>query len=400
MLSFDINTESVEESNLFLRKLWCELNKIGKNSWLLQPFNQKQRITIGRNNVGKIAFDYKKKGCIKKLYIDPVHEEDTEKIRVAVQNALSGKFKIYSVRIKLIPEYKHFFIAPVSKQNISFSLESDCNFLTLNLLAYASLDIEKSLEFKLWTLQALLYEYTLQYFTINAIEVCASEFYCEDTKPIDYDYSWLDRSDYPSDKNKNIIVPEECLVLISNLFADQIKGSDELLYNSARVLLTAHQLETGMDHLRIPGIIDITNSTAISSIEPLAYFMNRQEGQCDKCGNKIFSVVAKIRELLTKYFNESFARYYCKTYYSDRSKLFHQGCMQSNYIKCDTSCPLLDPQNPTKILMPSGPVDPTLFDCASYVFRNIIHEYYDGTLIIKDKDGQEIKLDKMENLDR
>ena len=66
MLSFDINTESVEESNLFLRKLWCELNKIGKNSWLLQPFNQKQRITIGRNNVGKIAFDYKKKGCIKK----------------------------------------------------------------------------------------------------------------------------------------------------------------------------------------------------------------------------------------------------------------------------------------------------------------------------------------------
>ncbi len=106
------------------------------------------------------------------------------------------------------------------------------------------------------------------------------------------------------------------------------------------------------------------------------------------------------RLLLTKYFNESFARYYCKTYYSDRSKLFRQGCMQSNYIKCDTSCPLLDPQNPTKTLMPSGSVDPTLFDYASYVFRNIIHEYYDGTLIIKDKDGQEIELDKMENLAR
>lgn len=401
MLSFDINMESIEESNLFLRKLWCELNEIHENSWLLQPLKQGRHISIGYNNVGKISFDYKIKGCIKNLYIDPSHKEDTERICIAVQNALSGKFKTYSVQIKLIPEYKHAFIAPISKQNISFSLESDCNFLTLNFLAYSSLDIKKSLEFKLWTLQALLYEYTLQYFTIkNSVKVCESEFYCEETKPIDYDYKWLDRSDYPSDENGNVIVPEECLVLISNLFADQIKGLDNLLYNSARVLLTAHQLETGMDHLRVPGIIDVTNSTTISAIEPLAYFMNRQEGQCDKCGNKIFSVVAKIRELLTKYFDGHFAQYYCNTYYSGRSKLFHEGYMKSNYIKCDTSYPLLDPQNPTKILMPSVPVDPTLFDYASYVFRNIVHEYYDGTLIIKGKDGQEIKLEKLENLAR
>lgn len=397
MLSFDINAESVEKSNLFLRKLWCELNEINKNGWLLQPSKQEQRITIGINNIGKISFDYRKKGCIKKLYIDPTHEEDTEKIRMAVQNALSGTFKTYSIRIKLIPESKNIFIAPVSKQNISFSLESGCNFLTLNFLAYTSQDLKQSLGFKLWTLQALLYEYTLQNFTIDGIKFCTSEFYCEDTKPVDYDYSWIDCSDCPADKNKNIILPEECLVLISNLFADQIKGPDGLLYNSARVLLTAYQLKTGMEHLRIPGIIDITNSTAISSIEPLAYFMNRQEGQCDKCGNKIFSVVAKIRELLAKYFDESFARYYCKTYYSNRSKLFHQGDMQSNYMHFDTCYPLIDPQNPTKILMPPGLVDFPLFDYSSFVFRNIVHEYYDGTLIIKDKDGQETKLDKLDN---
>lgn len=229
MLSFDINAKSVEESNLFLRKLWCELNEINKNGWLLQPSKQEQRITIGINNIGKISFDYRKKGCIKKLYIDPTHEEDTEKIRIAVQNALSGTFKTYSIRIKLIPESKNIFIAPVSKQNISFSLESDCNFLTLNFLAYTSQDLRQSLGFKLWTLQALLYEYTLQYFTIDVIKFCTSKFYCEDTKPVDYDYSWIDRLDYPADKNKNIIVPEECLVLISNLFADQIKGPDGFL---------------------------------------------------------------------------------------------------------------------------------------------------------------------------
>ena len=397
MLSFAINTNSVEESNLFLRKLWCELNEICENAWEVYPSNQQQHITIGRSNIGEISFDYKRKGCIKNLYIDMEHEEDTEKINLAVQRALSGKFKTFSVQIKLVPKHKTSLIAPISKDNISFSVNSNYNTLTLNILAYSLLDVKKILELKFWTLQALLYEYTLGYFAIDSAKICHSKFYSKETKQISYDYGWTDFCDRPLNNCGNIIVPEECLWLISNLFSDKINDSDILLYNSARILLTAHQIKSGMEYLIVPGIIDVINSTAISSIEPLAYFINQQEGQCDKCGNKIFSVVSKIKELLTKYFSQSFATYYCKIYYSDRSKLFHQGYTKTNHTKSDISYPLLDPHNPSKILMPSFPVDSSLFDCSSYIFRNIIHEYYIGSLVIKDKNGKELKLEKLAN---
>lgn len=394
MLSFNINAKSVQESNLFLRKLWCELDKIHKNGWSLQPSRKGCCIYIGRNNVGEISFDYARKGCIKNLFIDPTNEEDIEEIRLAVKRAISGKFKTYSAQIELIPEHRDILIAPVAKENISFSVASDRNLLTLNFLAYSILDAKEVLGNKRWTLQALLYEYTLQYFEINLIRFCEKEFHCEDTTPMnDYDYNWIDRSDYLSDESGNVIVPEECLLLISNWFADQIKDLDGLLYNSARVLLTAHQMRNRKKEVMIPGMTDVINSTAISSIEPLAYFMDRQAGQCDKCGNKIFSVVSKMKEILTKYYNEAFAKYYCETSYSDRSKLFHQGNTKSNYTMNSNGCyPLLDPQNPSKILMPSVTVDDTLFDYSSYVFRNMVHEYHDGSLIIKDKNGKELKL--------
>lgn len=395
MLSFAINTNSVEESNLFLRKLWCELNEICENAWLVCPFNQKQRITIGRSNIGEISFDYRRKGCIKNLYIDIKHGVDAEKLNLAVRRALSGKFKEFSVQMKLVPQHRKPLIAPISKQNVSFCVNSNYNTLTLNIFAYSLLDAKKFLELKLWTLQALLYEYTLQYFEITLLKICDSRFYIEDTAQISYDYDWLDFSDRPLDKCTNIIVPQECLLLINNLFSEKIHDLDILLYNSARILLTAHQMESGIECLMIPGITDVINSTAISSIEPLAYFINQQVEQCDKCGNKVFSIVAKIKELLTKYFDQSFASYYCKTYYSDRSKLFHQGYTKTNHIKYGSCYPLINPHDPSKILMQASTVDPTLFDYSSYIFRNIIHEYYMGSLIIKNKEGKEVNLKKL-----
>lgn len=317
-------------------------------------------------------------------------------MRFAVQQALSGEFKVFSIGIELIPEYERL-IAPISKENVSLSFKDDYNTLTLNILAYSLLDVQKVVELKIWTLQALLYEYTQQHFTVKTINVCDSEFNVPDTACVNYDYSWMDHSDIPLTEDGKIIIPEECLSLIFNLFSDQIKDLDVLLLNSARILLTGHQMESRMEYLNTPGITDVINSTAISSIEPLAYFINRQEGQCDKCGNKTFSIVSKIKALLTKYMNDSFATYYCKTYYSDRSKLFHQGHTKATYARYETSYPILDPSDPQKILMPSSVVDPCLFDWSSYIFRNMIHEYYTGSLSIKGKAGEEFLLSTFSN---
>lgn len=87
MISFSINTKNVEETNLFFRKLWCELNAIRQNAWALYPFQRKQHFIIGDSNIGEVSFDYKKKGCIKNLYID-ISTKKTKKKCVLLSNRL------------------------------------------------------------------------------------------------------------------------------------------------------------------------------------------------------------------------------------------------------------------------------------------------------------------------
>ena len=60
MLTFQINATSIQESNLFLRKLWSELNQIHPMGWNMYPYREKNRITIGISTLGEISFDYVK----------------------------------------------------------------------------------------------------------------------------------------------------------------------------------------------------------------------------------------------------------------------------------------------------------------------------------------------------
>lgn len=72
MLVFPINAESIYESNIFLRKLCCELNQVKPMGWHMYPYNKDNKVTIGASTLGEISFDYRRRGCIKNLYIDNV----------------------------------------------------------------------------------------------------------------------------------------------------------------------------------------------------------------------------------------------------------------------------------------------------------------------------------------
>jgi len=60
MINKHIGTTNIEDSNLFLRKLWCELDKIEKNGWNYCPYTQNNTVFIDINNIGEIKFDYYK----------------------------------------------------------------------------------------------------------------------------------------------------------------------------------------------------------------------------------------------------------------------------------------------------------------------------------------------------
>lgn len=67
-----VNMKNVEESNLFLRKLWSEFDKIESNGWVYQPEREKgsNEIFIGFSGLGKVMFTYQKKGCIYEILVD------------------------------------------------------------------------------------------------------------------------------------------------------------------------------------------------------------------------------------------------------------------------------------------------------------------------------------------
>lgn len=66
-----IGTNSVNESNDFLRRLWGLLDQEDTNGWCYTPYTStaQMRVFIGKNNIGFFSFDYKEKGCIDNLYI-------------------------------------------------------------------------------------------------------------------------------------------------------------------------------------------------------------------------------------------------------------------------------------------------------------------------------------------
>ena len=61
-----IKAKNIEASNLFLRKLWSELQMIRENGWFYQPFRKpgENRVYIGRCNFGDVSFDYKNKAIV------------------------------------------------------------------------------------------------------------------------------------------------------------------------------------------------------------------------------------------------------------------------------------------------------------------------------------------------
>ena len=379
MIAFFINAQNVEESNLFLRKLWCELSTICPMAWQFQPVKKNNKVSIGYCNLGEVLFDYKMAGCIKNLYIDNKSEDKVDEITAAVRRAQEGKFKIFNIKL-IFENNRKRVIANSNCADLSIAVDKGENALITNIFAYSVADVKQWVQMKIWTLRAILYEYTFQIFDLKAI-VCAERPTLNknmgDAQDDAYDRNWVDCSDIPIADNGAIIVPQECLSLLSIVLkGDQHAADLDLLLNSARMLFTSQQIESGLQFPNEPGISDIINSTMISSIEPLASFIDRRVMRCDCCGNPRYSVVAKIRTLLSKYVSLDFAKYFTKQFYSMRSSLFHEGKMISNLTKSNACYPLIDPLNTKEMLIPTGIVLMNLKEYSSYVFRKMIHEYY------------------------
>lgn len=378
MIKFLVDAKSVNESNIFLRKLWCELNEIREIGWQYIPYREQNHVHIGISNFGEIYFDYSQTGCIKNIYINNKNEHDKSLIETALANAKNNSLKNYTIHITL-SEKHNTQINNISQNDISFSNTENCSILRICTKAYSVWDLEETIKIKLSSILSILYEYTLLFFEIKKIEyedklIAPIKFAIKK-----YDYSWIDFDCSPKSENGEIILPPECLKLLSYIINDDYSDINIAYFvNSCRLLLNcAYNTNLKTNPYMVAGFSEAINSLIVSTFEPLSCILNNSVERCEYCGNLKYSIVSKIKNLVSKYFSNDFARQFCNCYYSSRSSYFHEGKISSLMIPGRISYPQLNPISPKEMLTPHISVsDHYLIELSSYIFRNLAHDYF------------------------
>ena len=377
MLRFSVNAKSVQESNIFLRKLWSELNLVKPMGWNMYPYKSGTTVTIGTSTLGEISFDYKRRGCIKNIYID--NDTHTEAIAAAVNRAKATDMKQYSISLELANN-RGISLADVSFENGRVFTRKGTIYLQLNFEAYSAWDIEMFLPTKYAPILSVLYEYTQVLFDIVKINFAVSALPAEVAECQEYNYDWIDLDECPRLGDNSVILPRECFQLLSYIMDDKSYDEDtELLLNSSRVLMTTKRLSKEIEFPYSSGKADIINSMACSSFEPLALILDKSNKQCKECGNMVFSITKKIKKMCTYYFDANFAKYVCDVIYKNRSVFLHMGRQESPQRSSTIFCPQISAES-GGVMMPHGMVRDTVFDYSSYLFRNIARDYFNGQL--------------------
>lgn len=377
MLEYQINVNSLQESNIFLRKLWSELNDIRPMGWNMYPYKDKNHITIGCSNFGEIAFDYTRKGCIKKLYID--NSIDKDAITQAVQNAQHNNLSEYTILLELIAD-KRIDLLPRTYEKCRIYSKDGALFLLAEFKAYSSWDAEIFFPSKLLSICSILYAYTHNTFHIKSSKIAKNRLVVTNTPPVSYNYQWIDSDECPTAEGQNIILPDECFKLIMYVMDDEVFIEDiELLLNSSNLLFTAQSMmeEVSFPYASIKA--DIYNALACSSLEPLSLILDKNTEQCSLCGNKVFSISSKIKKMCSHYFDEGFAKHVSNVIYKNRSVFLHNGQPESTQRSNKVFCPQVNPTT-GMIMYPGGRLRYELFDWSTFLLRNIAHDYFSGSL--------------------
>lgn len=385
-MEFLIKSGSVEESNLFLRKLWSELNTISKNGWHFIPHKERNTIHIGFSNFGAVSFDYIKKGCINKLFIDyPDDGEFTESIINAVATAKKSPMAHYTVVFHLKSMTNIWKIEEMSLHNVCIKTKDDTISLSVNIKAYSEYDIKNIVTYISNTLLAILLEYTNLLFSIEKIDFCKGRTeFTERVVPNEYNFDWIDFAEIPKVSDLHILLPRDFFYLVSRVVENDINDCNmRLVLNSCRVLLSSSTMAFKIAGPIDSGENDMIDTLVVSSIEPLSCVFNKEKVKCTECGNMKYSIVAKMRALLEKYTDENFAKYFCNTFYTQRSKLLHEGVLSANGFFSSVNFPMIDPESKDKMITPRFAPNLNLQEYSTFLFRKTVNELIENDFVIE-----------------
>lgn len=392
-ICFNVNAQSIEESNLFLRKLYELLSGYGNLGWLFDSYREKgsTRIHIGTINAGEVSIDYEEKGALKNIYFSTTPDNFmfiNECLKKAKQTYRSSLEK-YTVQVGFVNHSspscadkasadKALKVEKVAYNNIlcDYNESAKTIDLTFSVDAFGDFDLQYIVTQKVNYLRLLLSLYSNSIFKTFAIKCAKGEFKCLDIVVSDYKKDWIDTSDTYSSYSTIRFAPE-FFQLFSRVLSDShYDRTIRLILNSAQQLYCAQLMKRDafIDPCHfIPGYIDLINTTLVSALEPISNINAPKAEVCSECGQPKYSIRKKVKELCEKYV-PNLSKYIVDTLYAERSAYLHEGNAKTNEFYCGHCVPLLDPNDGKSFLIPVSTINFNMFEYVSFIIRKVIEE--------------------------
>lgn len=379
----NVSSDSVQESNYILRRLYEEISKAGPIGWQFMPERRGNDIFVGYTNWGELYLHYKKKGCIDKICFFNIDEKNAPIIENAINiaNQDHNTFSAYSVRVEF--NTGDVLFREMAKNQIYFCSErnEDGNnrlSISFNVEAFGDYDIQYIANQKINYLKILLSAYTNILFDYPKIEIARGSQEYPDINWSDYDEDWIDDFLGPDGKEAATLLPDFFAFLRLTIDNDYYNEDMKLILNAAQdyycsLLMRKRLLYDISDN--IPGIVDTINTMLISTLEPLSCINKDKPEICPVCGNKVYKISAHIRALCENYLGEYIAKDIADKGYSYRSSFLHEGHARTNEFFSGRFYPQIDPVSQNEMLWVVPLLETNTFDFVSYVFRKVVHDW-------------------------
>jgi hypothetical protein len=415
-MELSIGIIDINEANEFLKSLWTEIAKeFGSCAWSYMPHKDthNKRIYFGIMAAGQnalaVSISYRERGSIINLYFD---YPDTKK-SLELDSPLGQQLKrVVRKARRNIGNYQRFLCTEQIRSYYPLSYYKTENFRTglltnevtqisFPILAYDKNQCNGLAIQKLNQIMDFLAVETNVPFWRNpeqisdkSIAVLLTEQYQEDDFMSDY-----------SVQNDCLIISKEGkkfldFIISNNGENDDLnkflnacyhfhtarkydaqifdyKGYKEKLsedgsrleveiYTKRKDLETAFKL--GNSHTEIA-------STLYMSALEVVTLIGFKEDKCDSCGQPIFSIMSRVRDLASNYLNPVAANSF-SDYYNKRSEYLHTGSILTNPTPSFSSVPLLDKEDNTGTNFPVKIIVDYLREDTSYILRQFYKQHF------------------------
>lgn len=376
---FQVETNSCQESNLFLRKFYDELSKFGKNGWHFQSERENNIIFVGRMNYGAMWISYKEKGKIDKVIIESESSQTKKQVLIALKNAKNNFNVLKTYTLTVIFKTLDISFLEMRKNQIEiYSEDTKEGILTkiqFPVQAFGEEDLKYVIANKVPYLEHLLCAYTNILFENTRIYYCEGENNLNNNEWEEPCQRWVDTEEVFINNHLSLCSNFFYLfeIIINNYEFDRkirlLLNASQEIFISKKILYSLLKEDGGP--WNIPGYIDLANTLVLSILEPLSNIFGEKAEVCDKCGNLKYSIAKKIKNLCQRYLPMHLVNEIYQKRYNERSKFLHEGNTVTNEFYCGHCVPLLDPVDGRSMMQPSASINLNMFDYVTFIFRQV-----------------------------